>query len=77
MLDRLKMEKISKEREGEWDWGERVAKAGCAVSRLLVWTKRGTLVLTTHFTRDCVVHTNWLWLNVEVMISDLNHSYRP
>lgn len=38
-LDRLKMEKISKEREGEWDWGERVAKAGCAVSRLLVWTK--------------------------------------
>lgn len=33
------MEKISKEREGEWDWGERVAKAGCAVSRLLVWTK--------------------------------------
>jgi hypothetical protein len=51
--DSLKMEKISKEREGAWD-----------------------LVLTTLFTRDCVVHTNRLWLNVEVMISDLNQSYR-
>jgi hypothetical protein len=47
--DSLKMEKISKEREGAWD---------------------------TLFTRDCVVHTNRLWLNVEVMISDLNQSYR-
>jgi hypothetical protein len=32
-LDRLKMEKISKEREGAWDWGERVEKVSRAVSR--------------------------------------------
>jgi hypothetical protein len=32
--DSLKMEKISKEREGAWDWGDRVAKVSRAVSRL-------------------------------------------
>jgi hypothetical protein len=69
------MDKISREREGvwDWDWGSEREKVSRAVSR----SSRGLeryFGASTHFTGDCVVPTNRLWLIVGVMISDLSQN---